>query len=131
MRDVFLSTIRQSFSLRRFSQISHRRNGVFAAASSAFRGDFPRRESHGQRRTAKTRAKVHLGEISQGSFEPGDSRLENGDDGGPSYPTVVQQAYDNMRKFENCVLLTRVGSFYEVRSTQEIILLLLITISFT
>ncbi|KZF25941.1 hypothetical protein L228DRAFT_279203 [Xylona heveae TC161] len=32
----------------------------------------------------------------------------------PRYPTVVQQAWNNMRKFENCVLLTRVGGFYEL-----------------
>ena len=32
----------------------------------------------------------------------------------PSYPTVVLQARKNMRKFENCVLLTRVGGFYEL-----------------
>lgn len=31
-----------------------------------------------------------------------------------SYPTVVQQARDNMRKFDGCVVLTRVGSFYEL-----------------
>jgi hypothetical protein len=38
--------------------------------------------------------------------------LENED--GPAYPTVMQQALNNMRKFSHCVLLTRVGSFYEV-----------------
>ena len=32
----------------------------------------------------------------------------------PIYPTVVQQALDNMKRYDNCVLLTRVGSFYEV-----------------
>lgn len=31
-----------------------------------------------------------------------------------SYPTVVAQARTNMDKFTNCVLLTRVGGFYEV-----------------
>jgi len=31
------------------------------------------------------------------------------------YPPVVQGARDNMIKFNNCVLLTRVGNFYEVR----------------
>ncbi|KAL7629337.1 MutS protein 1 [Parahypoxylon ruwenzoriense] len=36
------------------------------------------------------------------------------DDEGPAYPTVVLQAHRNMRKFENCVLLTRVGGFYEL-----------------
>jgi len=31
-----------------------------------------------------------------------------------SYPTVIAQARTNMDKFANCVLLTRVGGFYEV-----------------
>ena len=30
------------------------------------------------------------------------------------YPAVVQGAKNNMLKFKNCVLLTRVGNFYEV-----------------
>lgn len=30
------------------------------------------------------------------------------------YPTVVQQALDNMTRLPNCVLLTRVGGFYEL-----------------
>ena len=32
----------------------------------------------------------------------------------PAYPTVVLQARRNMRRFDNCVLLTRVGGFYEL-----------------
>ncbi|PHH88561.1 hypothetical protein CDD83_7367 [Cordyceps sp. RAO-2017] len=32
----------------------------------------------------------------------------------PAYPTVVLQAWRNMRRFDNCVLLTRVGGFYEL-----------------
>lgn len=32
----------------------------------------------------------------------------------PPYPTVVLQARQNMRRFDNCVLLTRVGGFYEL-----------------
>lgn len=31
-----------------------------------------------------------------------------------SYPTVIQQVRDNMLKYRDCVLLTRVGSFYEL-----------------
>jgi hypothetical protein len=34
----------------------------------------------------------------------------------PQYPPVVLQARNNMLKFSNCVLLTRVGNFYEVRN---------------
>lgn len=32
----------------------------------------------------------------------------------PQYPTVIQGAKYNMQKFKDCVLLTRVGNFYEV-----------------
>lgn len=32
----------------------------------------------------------------------------------PAYPSVVLQARRNMQKFDNCVLLTRVGGFYEL-----------------
>ncbi|OAA67912.1 DNA mismatch repair protein [Niveomyces insectorum RCEF 264] len=34
--------------------------------------------------------------------------------GSPAYPTVVLQARRNMQKFADCVLLTRVGGFYEL-----------------
>lgn len=34
----------------------------------------------------------------------------------PAYPTVIQQARTHMNKFPHCVVLTRVGSFYEVIS---------------
>jgi len=36
------------------------------------------------------------------------------EDEAPDYPTVILQAQRNMQKFENCVLLTRVGGFYEL-----------------
>ena len=35
-------------------------------------------------------------------------------DNAPQYPTVVQGARNNMTKFKDCVVLTRVGNFYEV-----------------
>lgn len=37
-----------------------------------------------------------------------------GEKGGESYSTVIQQARNNMRQFPQCVLLTRVGGFYEL-----------------
>jgi DNA mismatch repair ATPase MutS len=36
------------------------------------------------------------------------------EDDKPTLPTVLQQARSNMLKFQNCVLLTRVGGFYEL-----------------
>lgn len=32
----------------------------------------------------------------------------------PAYPTVMLQVLRNMKKFDNCVVLTRVGGFYEL-----------------
>jgi hypothetical protein len=62
-------------------------------------------------RGAKTRTTVRVEDLAQGVIPLDPFPLE---DGAPSYPTVVLQARTNMRRFENCVLLTRVGGFYEL-----------------
>ncbi|KAK3394694.1 muts domain V-domain-containing protein [Podospora didyma] len=72
----------------------------------------------------KTRTVVNLDELPQGivlaklsSSSPSSLPLEpepEEHDDGPAYPTVVMQARRNMQKFDNCVLLTRVGGFYEL-----------------
>ncbi|KAI0972555.1 muts domain V [Xylaria arbuscula] len=66
-----------------------------------------------QSRGKKTRSSCKLDDLPQGlvSAEP---LPDVQDDGGPAYPTVVLQARRNMQKFENCILLTRVGGFYEL-----------------
>ncbi|KAL2000443.1 hypothetical protein VTN02DRAFT_3064 [Thermoascus thermophilus] len=67
-------------------------------------------------RGAKTKSTAKLADLPQGAL-----RLEPYDDGSddvPRYPTVVQGHRNNMQKFKNCVILTRVGSFYEVRSAR-------------
>lgn len=79
------------------------------------------------RRGKKTRTTIKLEDLPQGlliPLEPSKSTspasLEQSEDAtvteneSPAYPTVVLQAQKNMRKFSNCVLLTRVGSFYEL-----------------
>ncbi len=65
-----------------------------------------------QNRGKKTKAAVKLDKLPQGVIPLEPWLLEQ--DASTSYPTVVQQARTNMRKFENCVLLTRVGGFYEL-----------------
>ncbi|PHH79727.1 hypothetical protein CDD80_3970 [Ophiocordyceps camponoti-rufipedis] len=57
-----------------------------------------------------------LSELPQGPIHDESSPPETTDNGnlGPPYPTVMLQAWRNMRKFDNCVLLTRVGGFYEL-----------------
>ena len=62
-------------------------------------------------RKAGTKTSVVLEELPQGILP-----LENlpPEDDTPSYPTVILQARANMLKFDKCVLLTRVGGFYEL-----------------
>ncbi|KAI4236824.1 MAG: hypothetical protein LQ349_002290 [Xanthoria aureola] len=64
-------------------------------------------------RGAKSKITVKLEDLPQGALEPIPDTAEK-EDQGPTYPTVVRQARNNMRKFDNCVVLTRVGSFYEL-----------------
>lgn len=70
-------------------------------------------------RGAKSKATVPLRDLQHDGGEVRQPLQEPQDDG-PGYPAVVQQARNNMRKFENCVLLTRVGSFYEVHTPRWI-----------
>lgn len=68
-----------------------------------------------QRHGAKSKATVKLRDLPQGALELGPEAAGKEDEG-PIFPTVVRQARNNMQKFDKCVVLTRVGSFYEVRS---------------
>jgi hypothetical protein len=67
-----------------------------------------------QRRGAKRRATVALDELPQGAIEG--VALPPQDDTEPDYPPLLQQVRNNMLKFSHCVLVTRVGGFYEVLS---------------
>ena len=67
-----------------------------------------------QVRGAKSSSIVKLKELPQGILMTDLEPLSEPDNG-PIYPTTIQQARTNMRKYESCVLLTRVGGFYEVR----------------
>ena len=90
----------KSFGCRFFNRSNHK--GLWLMTKTQWRG-------------AKSRATLQINELSQRPFTP-ENNLPEIEDEGPAYPTVVQQARNNMRKYENCVLLTRVGSFYEVCS---------------
>ncbi|KAI1096220.1 muts domain V-domain-containing protein [Rostrohypoxylon terebratum] len=69
-----------------------------------------------QIRGKKTKSSMRLEDLPQGPLKMSvpPPPLPPAEDEGPAYPTVVLQAHQNMRKFENCVLLTRVGGFYEL-----------------
>ncbi|KAK0656691.1 muts domain V-domain-containing protein [Cercophora newfieldiana] len=64
-----------------------------------------------QTRGKKTKTTVKLDELPQGVILADPLPVE---EDGPAYPTVVLQARRNMQKFDGCVLLTRVGGFYEL-----------------
>ncbi|OJJ99480.1 hypothetical protein ASPACDRAFT_29909 [Aspergillus aculeatus ATCC 16872] len=63
-------------------------------------------------RTAKSKSVVKLKDLPQGALklEP----YEDGANDGPQYPVVLQGHRNNMQRFRNCVVLTRVGGFYEL-----------------
>ncbi|KAG6016349.1 hypothetical protein E4U43_003876 [Claviceps pusilla] len=67
-----------------------------------------------QLRGKKTTTTVKLSDLPQGPIPCQALPVADDHHEEPSYPTVVLQARQNMRKFENCVLLTRVGGFYEL-----------------
>lgn len=67
----------------------------------------------GQCRGAKTVSRKKVNELQQGEIEA-DSLPEIPTDDEPQYPAVLQGARNNMAKFDNCILLTRVGNFYEL-----------------
>ena len=67
-------------------------------------------------RGAKRKSIVDLDTLPQGVLardaESNALETEVGDE--VVYPTVIQQVRNNMKKFDGCVVLTRVGGFYEV-----------------
>ncbi|CAG8197233.1 unnamed protein product [Penicillium salamii] len=63
-------------------------------------------------RGAKTKTTVKLKDLPQGVLKL--KPYDDGVDDTPRYPTVVQGHRNNMQTFQNCVVLTRVGGFYEL-----------------
>jgi hypothetical protein len=67
-----------------------------------------------QTRGAKRQATVNLEDVPQGPIGTHNEQLRVQDDDEPEYPPLLHQVRNNMLKFSHCVLLTRVGGFYEV-----------------
>lgn len=66
-------------------------------------------------RGKRTKSVVKLDELPQGVVRADSLPPREPDPpAAPAYPTVVFQARRNMQKFDNCVVLTRVGGFYEL-----------------
>lgn len=77
------------------------------------------------RRGAKTKSSKKASSIEslqQGPLEPLQLVEDAQDDEPtyPSYPDVLQGVRDHMAKFKNCVILTRVGNFYEMYFDQAV-----------
>ncbi|KAI4730761.1 hypothetical protein E4T49_01251 [Aureobasidium sp. EXF-10728] len=71
-------------------------------------------------RGAKTKSTVKFQELPQGPLAPAPlpAIQEHPDDHIQAYPRVIQQHLNNVSKFSDCVVLTRIGNFYELYGEQ-------------
>lgn len=71
-------------------------------------------------RGAKTKSTIKFEDLPQGALPPVPSALPPGDpdDHVQVYPRVIQQHFNHVNKFGDCVVLTRVGNFYEMYGEQ-------------
>jgi hypothetical protein len=71
------------------------------------------------RRGAKTTTRKKIKDLKQGAIqaEPLPEFVEDNVAQQPVYPPVLQGVRENIVKFPNCIVITRVGNFYEVRRT--------------
>ncbi|KAH7399636.1 muts domain V-domain-containing protein [Pyrenochaeta sp. MPI-SDFR-AT-0127] len=65
-----------------------------------------------QCRGAKRKVTLDLDDLPQGAIQL--DALPPQDDSEPEYPPLLQQVRNNMLKFSHCVVVTRVGGFYEL-----------------
>jgi len=97
---------------------SHSRSSAFATrpgGDSRVRANPTVKWNHyTQIRGAKSRSTINLSDIPQGAIDMDFLEPLEDIDEDPDYPPVIQQVRNNMIKFSHCVLLTRVGGFYEV-----------------
>ncbi|GAB7341459.1 hypothetical protein MBLNU457_7698t1 [Dothideomycetes sp. NU457] len=86
---------------------------------SLFRHHWPRLAcpSPSQCRGAKTKTTIKVKDLPQGGLPPLPEH-EKDDEPVQAYPYVIQQHLNNVKKFSDCVVLTRVGNFYEMYADQ-------------
>ncbi|KAJ9267710.1 hypothetical protein DTO195F2_44 [Paecilomyces variotii] len=92
--------------------VAHGRPQLRALCNNARRPTPYRRAQWELHRGAKTKTSTKLKDLPQGALKL--DAYDDGADDGPQYPMVVRGHRDNMLKFKNCVILTRVGNFYEL-----------------
>lgn len=71
-------------------------------------------------RGAKTKSTIKFQELPQGPLAPAPlpALEDDPDDQVRAYPRVIQQHLNNVSKFSDCVVLTRIGNFYELYGEQ-------------
>ena len=70
-----------------------------------------------QTRGAKTSTSVKVKDLAQGAL-PALPELEPDDGPSQTYPPVIQQHLNHVKQFRDCIVLTRVGNFYEMYAEQ-------------
>lgn len=113
MRNVAFSASRKKLLCKELSRCTYGFAGISSYASPYHHGSVWRIAPKIQHRGVKSRVTISLNDLPQSTYTAEHSILET-ENVGPAYPTVVLQARNNMRKFDKCVLLTRVGGFYEL-----------------
>lgn len=72
---------------------------------------------HGSRiqtRGAKRRTTITIKPVPQGALPAREPVVSDRNADGPVYSATIQQHLNNMRKFSGCVILTKLGNFYEM-----------------
>ena len=113
MRNVAFSAIRNRPLSKDLNRWLYRLTGAPPSAYPSSHGFSQGIAPKIQYRGAKSRATITLDELPQYAITA-DHQIPEVEDVGPAYPPVVQQARDNMQKHDKCVLLTKVGGFYEL-----------------
>jgi DNA mismatch repair ATPase MutS len=96
-------------SVRRSGLGSHRSSMINNNVFSGQHG-LPKVWARGAKRTSTIKANS----LPQGVLPALPKLSEEGQEPEKSYPPVLQQHLNNIRKFHDCVVLTRVGDFYEM-----------------
>lgn len=113
MRNVAFSAIRKRLPWKDSERCLYRNAGNPYNVSPFTRGYGLGFVPKIQYRGAKSRATIAFEDLPQDT-STAELSIPKTEYVGPAYPAMVQQARDNMQKFDKCVLLTRVGGFYEL-----------------
>ena len=106
MRNVALSGTYKTSSWRDLYTLPYKLTGTLPNAHRYRHGFRLVAAPWSQRRGKKTVTRKHVKELPQGEHSIPDTE--------PDYPPVLKQVRKHMRSFDKCVLLTKMGGFYEL-----------------